>query len=94
MSYAEPCSGGRGSAEDILRPEARVRYYSIIGTYSADRGAWRETLRLGYPAIRRSTRIAARPRVQLPTALQPRPRGPATLDPNIILGRVLSMATM
>ena len=28
--------------------------------YAADRGTWRETLRLGYPAIRRSRRIAAR----------------------------------
>jgi hypothetical protein len=40
---------------------------------AADRGAWRATLRLGYPAIRRSKRIAQRPRAQLPAALQPRP---------------------
>ena len=40
---------------------------------AADRGAWRETLRLGYPAIRRSNRIAQRPRAHLPAALQPRP---------------------
>ena len=39
---------------------------------AAERGVWRETLRLGYPAIRRSTRIAKRPRAQLPAALMPR----------------------
>ena len=39
-----------------------------------DRGAWRETLRLGHPAIRRSTRIAQRPRAQLPAELVPRVR--------------------
>lgn len=36
---------------------------------AADRNVWRETLRLGHPAIRRSQRIAKRPRAQLPTAL-------------------------
>ena len=41
---------------------------------AADRPIWRETLRLGQPAIRRSTRIAQRPRMQLPPALRPRPR--------------------
>jgi hypothetical protein len=41
---------------------------------AADRSAWRETLRLGQPAIRRSTRIAQRPRTQLPAALRPHPR--------------------
>ena len=41
---------------------------------AADRPAWRETLRLGQPTIRRSIRIAQRPRAQLPPALRPRPR--------------------
>jgi hypothetical protein len=41
---------------------------------ATDRPAWRETLRLGQPAIRRSTRIAKRPRAQLPSALRPRAR--------------------
>ena len=41
---------------------------------AADRSAWRATLRLGQPAIRRSTRIAQRPRTQLPPALRPHPR--------------------
>lgn len=41
-------------------------------TLAADRGLWRETLRLGYPAVRRSKRVAMRPRVELPLALQPR----------------------
>ena len=41
---------------------------------AADRSAWRETLRLGEPAIWRSARIAQRPRTQLPPALRPRPR--------------------
>jgi hypothetical protein len=44
---------------------------------AADRSAWRETLRLGYPAIRRSKRIAGKPRAQLPAALLPRSRAPA-----------------
>ena len=39
-----------------------------------DRGWWQETLRLGRPATRRSQRIAARPRTQLPLTLRPRPR--------------------
>ena len=39
-----------------------------------DRVWWSETLRLGRPATRRSRRIAARPRTQLPHALRPRPR--------------------
>jgi hypothetical protein len=43
---------------------------------AADRNAWRETLRLGYPAIRRSTRIAMRPRLELPAALKPRVQPP------------------
>ena len=43
---------------------------------AADRCAWRETLRLGYPAIRRSARIAGRPRTELPAALKPRTRPP------------------
>ena len=41
---------------------------------ASDRSVWRETLRLGQPAIRRSTRIARGPRPQLPAALRPRPR--------------------
>ena len=44
---------------------------------AADRHTWRETLRLGQPAIRRSTRIAQRPRMQLPAALRPRARSSA-----------------
>ena len=44
---------------------------------AAERGVWRETLRLGYPAIRRSVRIAKRPRAQLPAALIPRQTAPA-----------------
>ena len=43
---------------------------------AADRPVWRETIRLGYPAIRRSKRIAGKPRAQLPAALQPRTRAP------------------
>ena len=46
---------------------------------AADRSAWRETLRLGYPAIRRSKRIAGKPRAQLPAALLPRSRALAPL---------------
>jgi hypothetical protein len=41
---------------------------------AANRGAWRETLRLGRPAIRQSKRIAQRPRAQLPSPLRRRPR--------------------
>lgn len=41
---------------------------------AANRAAWRETLRLGYPAIRQSKRIAQRPRAQIPAALMPRAR--------------------
>ena len=34
--------------------------HDMWAAYAADRGAWRETLRLGHPAIRRSRRIAGR----------------------------------
>lgn len=37
-----------------------------------DRTVWRETLRRGEPALRRSARAAARPRAQLPASLLPR----------------------
>ena len=40
---------------------------------AADRALWSETLRLGYPAIRRSRRIAQRPRARLPAALHQLP---------------------
>ena len=41
---------------------------------AADRAAWRDTLRLGYPAIRRSKRIAQHGRAELPEALRRKPR--------------------
>jgi hypothetical protein len=47
---------------------------------AANRAAWRETLRLGHPAIRQSKRIAQRPRAQLPAALMPRARRPLLAD--------------
>ena len=43
---------------------------------AANRPAWRETLRLGHPAIRQSKQIAQRPRAQLPAVLIPRARRP------------------
>ena len=43
-------------------------------TLAADRSVRRETLRLGYPAIRRSKRIAQNPRTIAPAALLPRCR--------------------
>ena len=47
--------------------------YDTWPELAADRALWSETLRLGYPAIRRSRRIAQRPRVQLPAALHQLP---------------------
>ena len=48
---------------------------------AAERGVWRETLRLGYPAIRRSTRIAIRQAPSRATACRPdAPAGPAPLS--------------
>ena len=44
-----------------------------------DRAAWRDTLRLGYPAIRRSKRIAQRGRTELPEALRRKPRRAAVV---------------
>ena len=38
---------------------------------AADRGLWRQTIKLGQPAIRRSQRIAQRPRATLPQGLLP-----------------------
>ena len=43
---------------------------------AADKELWKESLRLGRPAIRRSVRIAARPRAQLPAGLRPAHRPP------------------
>ena len=48
---------------------------------AADRGTWRETLRLGHPAIRKSKRIAQRPRAQLPSPLRRRQRPTPTPEP-------------
>ena len=47
---------------------------------AADRAAWRDTLRLGYPAIRRSKRIAQHGRAELPEALRRKPRRAAVRD--------------
>ena len=41
---------------------------------AADRDLWRETLKLGRPAVRQSKRLALKPRAELPAALQKRTR--------------------